>query len=355
MVAPLLSIVIVTRNRWAELDRCLHSIARLTYPNYEVVVIDNGSNDGVLDMVAANHPSVRLFDAGRNHGCGCGRNLGARVAQGEILWFVDDDAEVIVADAAERLVAKLTSNEEIGAIGGEALIDEAGRIVGVKQLDLLLNGMTTGRDNFGVDDDSWLDADLLAGCNVMVRTADFKAFGGFDPSYRHGWEDTDFSVRLRRAGRRLLIAGFAPVLHHFSGVERVSSLKVPAQSRAYFVAKTSGVPMLVAMPLLDLAYLLNPMRWGRILHKARRIDFGAKGRIVRPSGPIGRIGWRQLRGALRVALNYAGTIGSAYVYGWPSMARGIAARRHARNGWQEADPAVVTQYFHHLRPPAAAE
>ena len=291
MTTPLLSIVIVTRNRWSELNRCLRSIERLSYPNYEVVVIDNGSNDGLLDMVVSTFPNARLFSAGRNFGCGVGRNLGARVSRGEILWFVDDDAEVIVPDAAERMIEKLTAEPDIGAIGGEALVDQDGQVVGVKQLDLRINGMTTGHDTYRVADDAWLEADLLAGCNVMVRRSDFEAFGGFDPSYRHGWEDTDFAVRLRHAGRRLLIAGFAPVLHHFSGAERQTSLRVPAQSRVYFVAKSGGLPMLALMPLLDLAYVLNPLQWAKIVTKARRIDYGAKGRIVRPewTEPAARI------------------------------------------------------------------
>ena len=355
MATPLLSIIIVTRNRWSELARCLRSIATLSYPNFEVVVIDNGSNDGVLDMVVAEFPDVRLFSAGRNFGCGVGRNLGARVSQGSILWFIDDDAEVTASDAASRMIDKLTSVPDIGAIGGEALVDQNGEVVGVKQLVLHTNGMTTGRDSYHLEEDSWLEADLLAGCNVMVRRSDFEAFGGFDPSYQHGWEDTDFALRLRRAGRRLLIAGFAPVLHHFSGVERQNSLRIPSQSRSYFVAKSGGLPNLVLMPFCDLAYLLNPMQWAKIVSKARRIEFGAKGRIVRPSGPLQPLGMRQLRGAFRVAMNYAGTVGSSYIFGWPMMLRGLKARKRARNGWQEADPGLVTQYFHHIRSPAAAE
>lgn len=356
MTTQLLSIIIVTRNRRAELHRCLRSLERLSYLNVEIVVIDNASTDGLADMVADEFPQVRLFHAARNYGCGVGRNVGARMARGDLLWFIDDDAEVLWPDAAERLIGKLQAEPDIGAIGGEALIDERGQVVGVKQLDLMANGMTTGRFTLDIADDTWLDAELLAGCNVLVRREDFKALGGFDPTYRHGWEDTDFSFRLRASGRRLLIAGFAPVLHHFSGLERQASLRVPAQSRAYFAAKNMPGLKLALMPLLDLVYLLNPLRWGRILDKARRIDYGAKGRILRPSVQTSEISIGQFTGALRVALNYAATVGGSYVFGWRMIQRGLAARRAgAPDGWEAAAPLLVEQHAYDLTSVAAAE
>ena len=355
MAIPLLSIIIVTRNRRTELHRCLQSLRRLTYLRTEIVVIDNGSSDGLPDMVAEEFPDVRLFRADCNYGCGVGRNIGARVARGDYFWFIDDDAEVIVADAGERLVGKLESEPDVSGIGGEAVVDEIGQVIGVKQLDLASNGMTTGRYTLHVADDDWLPARLLAGCNVLVRREDFIAYGGFDPSYRHGWEDTDFAWRMHVAGRRLLIAGFAPVLHHFSGVERQSSLRTPAQSRAYFVAKNARWPVLLALPLLDLLYLVNPLRWSRIVDKARRIDYGAKGRIIQPNGQWSRIGPRQLLGAVKVAFNYAATVGGAYAFGWRMFGRGIAARKHAPDGWAAADPIVVDQPLQVVGSIAAAE
>ena len=356
MTTPLLSIVIVTRNRRAELHRCLRSLERLTYPSVEIVVIDNDSTDGLAEMVGDAFPQVRLFRADRNYGCGVGRNIGARMARGDYLWFLDDDAEVLWPDSAERLIGKLQAEPDVGAIGGEALIDERGQVVGVKQLDLMTNGMTTGRFTLDIDDDAWLEAELLAGCNVLVARDDFKALGGFDPTYRHGWEDTDFAFRLRASGRRLLIAGFAPVLHHFSGVERQGSLRVPAQSRAYFVAKNTPGLKLALLPLLDVAYLLNPLRWGRIFDKARRIDYGAKGRILRPSVQRSEISVRQLSSAFRVALNYAATVGGSYVFGWGMIRRGLAARRSgAPDGWEAAAPLLVEQHAYDLTSVAAAE
>lgn len=356
MTTKLLSILIVTRNRRAELHRCLRSLERLTYPDFEIVVIDNDSTDGLPDMVAEEFPQARLYRAAHNYGCGVGRNIGARMARGAYLWFIDDDAEVLHPDAADRLIAKLEAEPDVGAIGGEALIDEQGRVVGVKQLELMANGMTTGRFTFALDEDAWLEADVLAGANVLVRLVDFKAFGGFDPTYRHGWEDTDFSHRMHAAGRRLLIAGFAPVLHHFSGVERQSSLRTPAQSRAYFVAKNMAGARLALMPLLDLAYLLNPIRWWRIVDKARRIEYGAKGRILHPSMVGAGVGFRQLGGALRVALNYAATVGGSYLFGWRMIALGRAARRHgAPDGWDSAAPLLVDQHSYEVSSVAAAE
>lgn len=355
MAKPLLSIIIVSRNRRSELHRCLQSLTKLTYLSYEIVVIDNDSTDGLSEMVSEDFPYVRLFRADRNYGCGVGRNIGARVSKGDYFWFIDDDAEVVVADAGERLIDKLVAEPDVAGIGGEAVVDQMSRIIGVKQLDLAHNGMTTGRYTLSVSEDQWLEVRLLAGCNVIVRRADFIAFGGFDPSFRHGWEDTDFAWRLHKAGSRLLVAGFAPVLHHFSGVERQSSLKTPAQSRAYFVAKNSPWAVLLTLPLLDLVYLLDPRRWLRIVDKARRIDFGAKGRVIQPTIGSGRVGGRQLRGAVKVALNYAATVAGGYAFGWRMFGKGLAARKSAPDGWKAADPIIVEQHIYDPRTIAAAE
>lgn len=355
MAIPLLSIVVVTRNRQAELHRCLRSLTHLSHQSFEIVVIDNASTDGLAEMVAQDFPDVRLFRADRNFGCGVGRNIGARVARGDYIWFIDDDAEVIVPDAAERLIEKLESDPSIGAIGGEAIVDEFGSIIGVKHLELSANGMTMGHYNTDIGADDWPDVRLLAGCNVFLRRADFEAFGGFDPNYKHGWEDTDFAWRMFKSGRRLLIAGFAPVLHHFSGVERQRSLRTPAQSRAYFIAKNGRLPVLLLLPLFDMAYLLNPLNWARIANKARRIEYGAKGRIMRISNSSQGLSLRQLGGAFRVAMNYAATVAGCYAFGWSVFRNGLTARKHAPDGWTAADPIIIDNQVHDLGSIVAAE
>jgi hypothetical protein len=351
--AALLSIVVVTRNRPVDFGRCLRSLERLTYPELEFIVVDDCSAESLRERFEAGSPRSRWFRAERNVGVAMARNIGARLARGEYLWFLDDDAEVLRADAGERLVAKLASEPAVGALGGEALVDESGAVVGVKSFDLASNGMTPGSFHPGVASESWLEVPLLIGCNILMRRDDFRALGGFDPNYGFEWEDTDLSVRLRAAGKTLLVAGFAPVLHHLSPAERPRRLRVRARGRAYFVAKNAAWSRLLVMPLLDLGYLASPRRWARWIDKAGRVEFGARGRVVRPSGPV-RLSPRRLIASFLVALDLAGVLLGGYFVGWRRIRQGLAARRDPPDGWKEAAAQVAGHAAWRMSPLAEA-
>lgn len=200
---PKVSVLVCTRNGRRTLPACLAAIARLDYPDFETLVIDDGSNDGTGDWVAANSPWVNLF---RTDGIGlsAARNLAAASAMGEIFAYLDDDCE---PDALWLRQAVQGMNEHgLGLAGGPNLAPPS---PGAWQAVLdRLPGLPV---QVMLDDQR---AEHLPGCNLLVRAEAFLALGGFDARFHTAGDDVDFCWRALAAG---IPTGYLPtavVWHH---------------------------------------------------------------------------------------------------------------------------------------------
>ena len=121
-----LSIVVVSWNARADLERCLSSLS-VAPPriDHEIVVVDNASTDGAPDMVAERFPLVRLIRAGGNLGFAKANNVGIRATTGELVLLLNPDT-VVEPHALDRLIARLEERPEV-AIAGPRIVDSAGR------------------------------------------------------------------------------------------------------------------------------------------------------------------------------------------------------------------------------------
>jgi len=86
------TVSIVTMNRVNELKRALESVYQQTYKNYEIIVLDNNSSDNTVEMIETNFPDVKLIKSDKNLGCPPARNVMAKEAKGNVIFFLDDDA-----------------------------------------------------------------------------------------------------------------------------------------------------------------------------------------------------------------------------------------------------------------------
>jgi radical SAM protein with 4Fe4S-binding SPASM domain len=103
---PRLSVILITMNRQHILKQCLESILRQKFADYEIVIVDNASNDGTGDMVQCLFPEARYVPLSKNLGAPGARNYGARMATGEICVFIDDEreAEELVKSGLSKLI-----------------------------------------------------------------------------------------------------------------------------------------------------------------------------------------------------------------------------------------------------------
>ncbi|NNM30171.1 MAG: glycosyltransferase, partial [Akkermansiaceae bacterium] len=199
---PRVSVVVCSYNGGRTLEGCLESLGRLTYPDYEVILVDDGSTDDTAD-IAARFPDVRYHHQ-ENRGLSVARNVGAELATGEIVAYTDDDC---VADEhwLDYLVAAM-HDQEVEAIGGPNVTpDDDGwtaRCVAA----------SPGNPSHVMLDDQ--HAEHIPGCNMAFRRDILLGLGGFDPQFRVAGDDVDVCWRLLDAGFTVGYAAGAMVWHH---------------------------------------------------------------------------------------------------------------------------------------------
>jgi GT2 family glycosyltransferase len=194
--SPSFSVIICTRNGRQRIGTCLAAISRMRGGGFETIVVDDGSDDGTADRVAADFPQVRLLRL-EPSGLSAARNAGAAIARHEILAFTDDDCEPDIEWIARLRRAFLDG--QFAAAGGPNLPPEA-----TTWREAVVRAAPGAPSHVMLTDE---EAEHLPGCNIAVTKAAFDAIGGFDPLFRTAGDDVDFCWRLRDAGFRL---GFAP-------------------------------------------------------------------------------------------------------------------------------------------------
>src|SRR3990172_7762179 len=115
---PFVYIVVVNWNGWQHTVRCLDSLRRLDYPNYRVIVVDNGSTDGSRERIRAAHPDTELVEAEKNFGFGGGANIGIRAALDsgtDYVWVLNNDI-VVEPHTLDELISVAGSRSGVGVV-----------------------------------------------------------------------------------------------------------------------------------------------------------------------------------------------------------------------------------------------
>ncbi len=223
MSTPLVYGIILNFNGKPLLLETLASVKQITYSNFKITVVDNGSMDGSQAAMREQFPDVLLIENEKNLGFGEGNNVGIRYAlQHGAEWVLLLNNDIAVApDLLTHMMAVATSDAKIGIIGPkiyyhdqpETIWFAGGRIN-------FWAGLTAHRGIREVDRgqyDRVEDADYLTGCAMLIRREALERIGMFDPIYFPAYsEDADLCVRARHAGYRLVYVPQARVWHKVS-------------------------------------------------------------------------------------------------------------------------------------------
>ena len=263
---PTASVIVPTFNRAARLPGVLRALMEQDYiGEYEVLVVDDGSRDptpSVLEEWARRHPvRLRVFRQG-NAGPARARNRGAAEAAGRFLAFIDDDC--VAEKSWLRLLESALEEAGAAAVGG-GMVNREGTWVGryINREHVI---------DHVVAPDGTIE-ELITG-NAGVRADAFGRLGGFDEAIRvAGGEDTDFSLRLRAAGLRIVSAPAARV-HHDSQLDVWGYLKMiyrHGRGRRRLGARFRAYSL--RMPHVRLLWLIWPVRsWIRRDYSRYRSD-----------------------------------------------------------------------------------
>jgi O-antigen biosynthesis protein len=199
---PRVSVVVCSYNAERTMEPCLASLEKLNYPDYEVIVVNDGSTDSTLS-IAERFNYCRIISQ-QNKGLSVARNVGAEAATGEIVAYTDSDC-VADPDWLTYLVAKMESANLV-ACGGPNFPPPEDSLV-----PAAVAVSPGGPTHVLLSDDV---AEHIAGCNMAFRRDVLLAMGGFDPIYRAAGDDVDICWRFQDAGH---VIGFSPaaVVWHF--------------------------------------------------------------------------------------------------------------------------------------------
>jgi glycosyltransferase involved in cell wall biosynthesis len=197
-----LSVIIPVYNGGENFRRCLSTVAAAIPPANEIIVIADGDTDGSAQL--AETFDIRVLRTPTRKGPASARNLGARTAQGDIIFFVDADV-VIPSDAIGQLKALFSRRPDIAAVFG-SYDDEPAEINFISQYKNLFHHYIHQISNEEA-------STFWAGCGAIRRQI-FMEFGGFDESYRKpSVEDIELGYRLKRAGYQIRLSKSLQVKH----------------------------------------------------------------------------------------------------------------------------------------------
>jgi GT2 family glycosyltransferase len=255
---PVISVIVCSYNGARTIRTCLENLLKMEYPNFEVILINDGSTDATRTI--AEQYGIRVIST-ENCGLSSARNTGLAAARGEIVAYTDDDA---YPDRhwLTYLAHTFTTTSYVG-VGGPNIPPPGDGIIA----DCVANA-PGGAMHVLLSD---REAEHIPGCNMAFRKAALQNIGGFDPQFRSAGDDVDICWRFQQNGCKIGFNAAAMVWHH----RRNSLLGYLKQQLGYGRAEA-----MLEKKWPENYNRLGHVRWqGRIYGKGLMPVFGLPGRI----------------------------------------------------------------------------
>ena len=281
---PKVSIIILNWNGLEDTIECLESLKKITYPNYEVIIVDNGSEGNDAQVLRQRFGDfIHLIENDKNYGFAEGNNIGMRYAfqnlNPEYLLLLNNDT-VVSPHFLTELVEVAKNDGDIGIVGPKICyyhepqtINSAGgvllRRIG-QPFAIGLHRTDNGRY------DILKEVDFIAGCALLIGTKVINRIGLLDPDYFAYAEDLDWCVRAKKAGYRIMFVPRAKIWHKGSstlGLMSPAYMYLSARSRVIFVKKNATildfvflfVPYFIVIRIIRPLFLLSIQRKGNAI------------------------------------------------------------------------------------------
>lgn len=245
MNSPRVSIITVNYKQPTVTCELLDSIASLSYPNLETIVVDNGQLHDDSPIYKIHLPEVKVLNVEENVGFACGNNIGIRAASGDFMFLVNNDTEI--SDGVIEELLKVFKQKKIGAASPILRYHSNKKVqyAGFTEINAL-----TGRNQLiqEVSNQTLTETPYIHGAAVMIPKAIVKDCGEMPEDYFLYYEELDWSRIIRSKGYSLKVLHSVSVLHKESvSTGKNSPLKVYYQTRnrIHFMRKSSGSQWLV--------------------------------------------------------------------------------------------------------------
>jgi GT2 family glycosyltransferase len=223
MSLPLVVTVILNTNRREDTLECLNSLEKGTYQNHKVIVLDNASTDGSVQAICSHFPIAQVIELEKNLGYAGNNNAGIEAAMGMGAdWiFVLNEDTILAPDCMASLVELAESDPQIGIAGPTVyhydepnVIQSAGGKLDRHWTSAHIGQNQEDRGQFALPQ----EVDWISGCAILVRRGVIEQVGALDARFFYYWEETEWCLRARQAGWRILQVPMAKVWH--KGVQR---------------------------------------------------------------------------------------------------------------------------------------
>jgi len=287
-------VVVVTWNRRDLLRSCLQSLTRqdVNQP-FEVVVIDNGSDDGSPDMLLEEYGnttrfSLRLIRNPENRGFCAANNQGFAASDSEFVALLNNDAEA-EPSWLKKLATAFDGRPDVGMAASKILVQEDPRRIDKAGHLIYPDGQNRGRGSGELDEGQYDRVEEILwpdGCAAMYRRAMLDQIGGFDEDFFAYADDAELGLRAQIAGWKCLYIPDAVARHH-----RGATLGLRSSRRLELIERNR---VLLAAKLFPWSLL-----WWNGIYYAMRLGAGVWAAIT-GQGEVGR--YPGVRGKLRAAL-----------------------------------------------------
>jgi hypothetical protein len=213
---PLVAVIVLNYNGAAYVNRCLNSIFRNSYSNFEVIFIDNNSNDNSVELASRlfnSNPHFTMIRNSENLGFSIGNNIGFKRTKAKYVIVLNNDTEV-QENFIETLVKVAESNEIIGSVGCKIVQQDGSIRYGPKYMSYGFIVHATRKQTY----DNFTANLANCGCASLYRKSVIDKIDGFDPFFWADWEDHDLGYRLILAGFKSVYTPKTTVLHLGGGL-----------------------------------------------------------------------------------------------------------------------------------------
>lgn len=237
-----ISITICSWNTRPDLEVCLRSLDEVrSEANFEVVVVENASDDGSREMVESLFPWVRLLLPGENLGFGKGHNLAFKESKGNYLMALNSDT-IVHAGAIARVVDFMRKNSDVGIVGAKLLNPDGSLQMSCRRFPTpaaaVFRNTPLGRlfpkNRFTRDylmtnweHNAVRDVDWVSGASLTISRELYEKIGGFDEQFFMYLEDVDLCYRAHEAGYRVVYVPDAVITHAIGrSTDRVANIMI---------------------------------------------------------------------------------------------------------------------------------
>lgn len=241
------SVIIPSWNRKEDLEECLDSVLKQNFKDYEIIIVDNGSSDGTIQLIEEKYPNIILIKNNKNVGASQARNQAIKISKGEYLWFLDSDAIVLKKDCLKNMIKILEGNPIIGQLGGEVIKLN-------NEFKIRISNSCRNQDGIFkfVNKCKLLETDYVATSNCIVKKDLIYNVGGFDPNYIYGYEDNSVGYKILKLGYKNMIDDRVLVHHKRAIIGRVGNFYMWHRNRIRFLIIKENLLFLIFLPIIDI-------------------------------------------------------------------------------------------------------